>query len=154
MAKRQSKLAKELGVSESQLDNWRAEKGFDSAWDAEAILIWREGNDEGGQLLDETPPVAAVPNPPANLEFVEITIRIPVSEPQGYLANEGFVGTFNGHVECQVSDPTQAIGLRWGHAGCQAAHARLDNGKGRHVDSRADYIKYLCELIGQEIAKV
>lgn len=79
---------------------------------------------------------------PAAVRYV--TIRIPVCEPSGYIADEI---SFASHIDARLRDAQQLRGLRHVHMGCRESHARFADG--RHVDSVTDVVRYLFALIGE-----
>ena len=149
-----------LGVSETQLRKWFKADGFPKAvkgtYDLEAIADWVEkhpagdSDQEGGLWFLPNNDMCAVSPEESpektETEFLDVTIQIPIGEPSGYVAKEKLAGTFEKHVAARVNNPEQLLGLRMAHAGCQAGHVQLLSGK--HIDSRANLIKYILEQIG------
>ena len=96
--------------------------------------------DESPPAADPPPDVDAESPPPPDVEaIVEVTLRVPLldGDPPGHCGR---------HVDAQLN-ADQAWTLKQLRIALDKTDARLANGK--HVDGRADVIRWLMEQIGR-----
>lgn len=163
MARTDKDAAELLGVSQAEFARLKKQIGFpakeDGQWNVPNIIEWMadhtasdEDDDaaasspsDNGDLSDEVDDDSSVGD-----EVLYVQITIPVAAPFGNLISEQFSrSVFRDHIDCTVNVDAQLIGLRHSHAGMRAAHKQFPDGK--HVDNRAEAIRYLMQLIGDEV---
>lgn len=160
MARTDKDAASLLGISQSEFARLKKQDGFppkeDNLWNATTIVEWmatRQSDDEDDDTAaadndsDEAVETSAGDDDD-RVRYVQI--MIPVAHPFGNIAAERFSkSVFRSHIDCVVNVETQLVGLRHSHAGMRDSHAQFPDGE--HVDTRAEAIRYLMQLIGEEV---
>lgn len=149
VVKSQKAAAEALGISPDKLRRLSRQSGFPThadGYDIDAIVTWLEADastaaEDGQDCLSDT-------EGDASPKMVTITITLPVSDPRGYIAQET-LQSIRPHIDCRMRSEDERVGLRHVHQGLVDSHAQFADGK--HVDSMADAVRWVCEQAGIQI---